>query len=164
MKLKYIFIIVLLFMLKTFFSVIMATSSGYLNHFDSKTYNDNYFIYGDEFDRFDAIYDDFIMSHHYIKLNTFDKMNRLFLKTVRQTEKILGGECFELSTSLVSKLAFYKIPARVVIGRDVSHTWVQVFIDDKWLSLDPTDDIYRYKNNQIWGVFRNYEYKVLMYI
>lgn len=164
MKLKCIFIIVLLFMLKTVSSVVVAIGSGYLNHFDRMTYDDNYYIYGDKFDRFDAIYDDFIMSHDYIKLSNFNKMKRLFFRTVGQTDKISGGECFELSVALVSKLTFYKIPARVVIGRNISHTWIQVFIDDKWLSFDPADDINRYKNNQIWGVFRNYEYKVLMYI
>jgi hypothetical protein len=142
----------------------MASSSGYLNHFDSKTYDDKYFIYGDEFDRFDAIYDNFIATHDYIKLSNFDKMKRLFFKTVGQTDKILGGECYELSTSLVSKLTFYKIPARVVIGRNIAHTWVEFFIDNKWMAVDPADDINRYKNNQIWGVFRDYEYKVLMYI
>lgn len=161
-----VFLIIILFFLSiTVTAVFYSSGSGYLLHIDSISYDDSYYLYEDKFERFNAIYDDFIVSHDYITLNTFNKLKRLFFNTVEYTERMLGGECYELSASVVSRLSYYDIPARVVVGLDVAHTWVEVYIDNEWIILDPSDDIYRYKNNQIWGVYRNYEdYKILFYL
>lgn len=142
-------------------AVVFPYCSGYMKHFDTVIYyNNNYSNY----ESFDDIYSNFIKSYKYKKINGFRRINRLFFNTVENTYKLKSGECFELSSCLVDILSHNKIPARVVIGRNINHTWIQVYINNQWLDYDPTDDIYRYSNNLDWGFIRNYEYKVLLYI
>lgn len=156
--------IILIFNLLIITPIIYARSNNYLNHIDKSTYDNTYYIYTNDNDRFDAIYNDFVTIYKYQKLDNLSKMRRLLQLTVIYTDKYKQGECYELSTALVSKLSYYNIPARVVVGRNINHTWIEVMIDDNWVTYDPTDDIYNYNNNQIWGYNRNYEhYKILMY-
>lgn len=141
-----------------------ASSSGYFAHLDSIKYDGQYFIYDNDLERFNAIYDDFIMEFNYKKLYNNNKLKRLLFNTVRKTEEKKYGECYELSAALVSRLSFYKIPARVVIGLSNRHTWIEVYFNNEWHTFDPADDIYRYKNGLFWGEIRYYDYKVLIKI
>lgn len=65
--------------------------------------------------------------------------------TAEQAMELGQGVCQDYSHILLSLCRLQKIPSRYVVGmlmgEGLSHAWVEVCSDNKWIALDPTNDL-----------------------
>lgn len=105
------------------------------NYFNSLAFTDDMTDYDKSIAIMHSLYKDFIYQPNITKIDT----------SAEEAFEIGKGVCQDYSHIMIALLHLAGIPARYVtgmlIGEGASHAWVEVLWHDKWIGMDPTNDV-----------------------
>lgn len=114
-------------------------------------------LQGDE-EKVKAIYE-YILSNYKYDYDKIDKLTYDYLPDINKTLKSKKGICYDFSALFASMLRSVGIPAKLVKGYGEKiqgyHAWNEVYINNKWVTIDTSVDIQFAENNRSYTIYKD---------
>ncbi|WP_028307932.1 transglutaminase-like domain-containing protein [Desulfitibacter alkalitolerans] len=105
-----------------------------------------------------AIYE-YIVSNYKYDYAKIDKLSYDYLPDINKTLKSKSGICYDFSALFASMLRSVGIPAKLVKGYGQKiqgyHAWNEVYINNKWVTMDTSVDIQFAENNRSYTMYKD---------